>query len=134
MNAEGSEFCAKCGEPLTYVCRACGQVNWSGAEMCARCGRPLDILEVVARSATAGLRERLEAQQRNAAALKAEEARASEERLEKLWAVEKERQRRLAEAAARQAARDRATLQVIAIGGVVLLFFVVIAAVALYVK
>lgn len=131
INPEGAQHCQNCGEALIRTCQKCEHKNWIGAEYCANCGQPLDILEFVSQRHKQSVAERLDQARGTANALKAEEEAASQRRLQELWEIERRRQREVAEAAARQAARDRQTIQMIVVGVIVFGVALVIAGLVL---
>ncbi|MBI3359534.1 MAG: zinc ribbon domain-containing protein [Chloroflexi bacterium] len=118
-NREGVVHCDNCGETLIRTCSACQHKNWIGAEYCANCGRPLDILEYVSSRYKQSVSERLAQAREMANVIKAEEEAASQRRMNELWEIERRRKMAEAEAAARQAARDRQTMQMIVAGVVI---------------
>ena len=134
VNPKDVDYCENCGEALVRSCPACDHKNWSGAEYCGNCGRPLDALESLAFRHRYTTAARLRETQKTAHIVKAEEEAASKQRLGVFWEAERERQQSLAEAAARQRARDRATLQMIVIGVVVFGLILLIAAIVLALK
>jgi hypothetical protein len=122
-NEEGVRHCARCGSPLVRDCTACGAENWVLAEHCVQCGRNLDLIDQMARRWQQTTEERLYERQHSMTSLKAEEERASQERMAALVEAERIRQDALALARASQRQRDR---QIYVVSAVVLFVFVII--------
>ena len=106
-NEEGDRHCARCGSAIVRDCTACGADNWVLAEHCVQCGRNLDLIDQMARRWQQTTQERLYERQEGMAALKAEEERASQERMAALLEAERIRQEAVALARASQRQRDR---------------------------
>jgi len=104
------------------VCPFCKQENWAGNESCIGCGRTLDLLEIMIQPASRDTRARLEAQQRQARLLKAQEEQASEARMARLWETERQR----VEAIARDTAEIQRRERLVLAGIVFIIAFIVL--------
>lgn len=131
LNFVGSDFCQSCRTPLKRTCHACSSENWSGAEFCAQCGRGLDILEGMATRLATGHRETLNHQRNIAAALKAEEAEATERRRDALWQQDKRWQDELAQRQRKSSSEQRLILMVLIVAAVVFIGVLIVAAILL---
>lgn len=126
INPPQAEACAACQQGLVRRCPDCATANWSGADHCAQCGRALDTMSVLGARLATSYADRLHAQGREAAAIKAREAEDSERRMGELQAIEARRQAALAEARRRRDQQQRALVVVVS---VVVLAFLGLAAV-----
>ena len=125
VNLAAAEACDNCRQVLTRKCANCGTLNWSGAEECSACGEPLDSATRVGARAGVTTASRLNTQQLEARALKAQEAEYSQRRRAELEAIEARRLAGLAEARTRRDAQQRALM--VGLGLLVLGFVVVVA-------
>lgn len=128
--------CSYCGTTFrqaAVVCPACGRPQEEGAEICAHCGEPLTLLAtVIARQSSPRAPHWLAAARSAAPAIKAEDERASRQRLDGLWEIDRRRLQAEAEAEARRREQDRRTLTWAAVAsGVIALFFIVLVATTL---
>lgn len=105
-----AEACARCRRGLRRQCPGCSAANWSGADHCAACGRSLDAVAVLGARLAGDSARRLNALAREAGAIKAREAEASQRRLAQLEAIEARRQALLADAARRRDRQQRGLL------------------------
>ncbi len=85
-------FCRKCGAGLARRCPKCNTVNWIGDEYCASCGAPLDILELIVQRHNQGTEGRLYQQMDEAQKIKETEMAASQARMNRMLAEEREQQ------------------------------------------
>lgn len=120
----GAWHCPQCGGQVVRDCPDCGAGNWIVASHCEQCGRSLDLIERIARRWQETTQDRLYAQMKGMAALKAEEERASQERMAVFMDAERARQEALAQARASQRERDR-QIYWLMIGAFVVLILVV---------
>ncbi len=125
---EPGAACAQCGEDLTASCPGCRLVNWSGAERCAGCGRELDPLAHAFRPVGASFDLRRQEMVRSVSALKENEERESQARLETLHEADRRRRQRAAETAERARLKERRITIII---GIVVLAFAVFIAIGL---
>lgn len=123
-NDEAARHCSVCGAQVLRDCPACGWDNWVLADHCIQCGRNLDLIDQMARRLELDTRAMQERRRGDIAALKAEEERASQQRMSVFLEAERQRQEDLARARAARQARDR---QMFALLGAAIVFFVVIA-------
>jgi len=107
FNDEQVRFCAQCGNPLIRDCPVCGADNWILAEHCVQCGRTLDLIEQMARRWQLTTQRRLQEWKGEVAKVKAQEEKASEERMAPLMEAERIRQEALALARSTQHKRDQ---------------------------
>jgi len=110
INVPDARYCVSCGEKLREPCVRCGSLNWVHAARCQHCGAALDLLEHIVLRHAETTAERLQRLQAEMPALKEEAERASQARLEKMWAQERERQAALAKAKAEQQRQERMLL------------------------
>ena len=115
FNTEGILICPYCGTRIigeAQVCSACGHLNPRHAEQCLECGEPLTVIaRVVLRQGNAARSPAfLERARGQAAGLKADEVRASQERMDRFREMDRLRLTEEAEALARQQVRDRQIL------------------------
>jgi ribosomal protein L40E len=115
FNTEGILTCPYCGTRIigeAKVCSACGHLNPRPAEQCLKCGEPLTVIaRVVLRHGNAARNPAfLERARGQAAGLKADEVRASQERMDRFREMDRLRLTDEAEAYARQQVRDRRIL------------------------
>lgn len=128
VNEVDAVRCTACGEKLREPCVRCGVFNWVNATHCRNCGAALDMLEHIAARHAETTAERLRRAQSQMPALKEEAERASQERLEKMWAKERERIEALAQAKSKQQRQERLLWKTAAIVvGMVLVVIVVLA-------
>lgn len=123
-NDTGARHCPQCGTQVVRDCPACGADNWIVASHCVQCGRNLDLIEQIARRWQKTTQDRLYAQMEGMAALKAEEERASQERMAKFMDAERARQEALAQARASQRERDRQMYWLV-VGAIAVFIFIV---------
>jgi hypothetical protein len=128
VNPTGDETCGGCRQALSRKCPKCGVQNWIGLEQCAACGQPLDVVAVAAARWGTDTAGRLNAQQHDAAGLKAQEAADSQRRMAELEAIEERRQALLFETRQRRDAQQRVLLAVV---GLSVVGFIVVVAIAL---
>jgi hypothetical protein len=124
VNPIGEETCGACRQALSRKCPKCGVQNWIGLEACGACGQRLDVVAVAAARWGTDTAGRLNAQQHDAAGLKAQEAADSQRRMAELEAIEERRQALLFETRQRRDAQQRVLLVVVALS--VLGFIVVV--------
>jgi hypothetical protein len=127
VNPPDAEACAACFQGLAARCPDCSALNWTGAERCAQCGRTLDAVARLTTRWGTDPASRLNAQARDAAAIKAQEAADARRRLDALNAIEARRLQLVAEARARRDAQQRTLLVVV---GLAVLGIVGVAALA----
>jgi ribosomal protein L40E len=125
-NAAGARHCAHCGTQILRDCPACGADNWTAAGHCVQCGRNLDLIEQLAHRWQQTTQQRLYARQAGMVALKAQEERASQQRMATFMEVERGRQEALARARAAQRERDRQLYLWLAVAAVAFLLLVVL--------
>ena len=126
---EARAICRQCGEALTRVCQKCQAVKWAGDEYCHTCGAALDIFAMLQKVDAKSRAARLAERQTQIRQLKEEEEKASQRRMAELLAVEEERQAELARQTAVSRRRDQQILTAVGVG--LLVFVLVILAVAL---
>ena len=107
VNEPGARLCVSCGQKLRAPCVRCGALNPVNASFCHECGAGLDLLEHIAARRAVTDAGRLEQMQSEAARLKEETERASQERMSKFWAQEQARLESLAKAKAEQQRQER---------------------------
>ena len=125
VNAEGTDFCENCQQPLYHVCPNCKTKNWGGAAQCAQCGHALDTLDSLIGRLQENTDGRLNRQQREAHALKAAEEASAERRLEQLRAIDRRREQAQAEAMARRVANERRLMLFLLLGAGLLIVLIV---------
>jgi len=91
VNEQDARECVACGAKLKEPCVRCGTMNWVNAAYCRRCGAALNILEHIAARRAQTDADRLSHIQAQAARLKEETERASQRRMEEMWAIENQR-------------------------------------------
>ena len=121
VNAAGAETCDACRQALWRRCPSCGSSNWMGAERCGQCDSVLDVIALAGERWRTNTADRLDAQQRNSAGLKAQEAADAQRRKAGFEAGEQRRQQRLHQAAGQREAQQRVwiTVLVVAVVGFV---------------
>jgi len=119
--------CTGCGEKLKEACPRCGTFNWLQAPHCRQCGAALDLLEHIAARHAETTANRIVRQQSEMNALKAEAERASQARLQAMWARDNARLEAMDRDQARQQRQER-LLWIIATTAVVLLLLCVLVA------
>ncbi len=122
-------FCHRCGAGLTRRCPKCDTVNWIGNEYCTNCGASLDILELIVQRHIQDVEGRLYQQMDEAERVKAAEMAASQARMERLLAEEREFQAAIQQRLLEQKRQERKILTIVLSVAVVL--FVVIIVIAL---
>jgi len=127
-NGEGVRYCADCGAQILRECPACGVDNWLLADHCRQCGRNLDLIEHLAERWKTTTQQRLYEQQAGMAALKDREEQASVRRMAGMMEEERLRLEAIAQAEAGQRRKDR---QMLALMAGVLIFFAILAMVAI---
>ena len=125
-NEDGARHCAECGAQLVRDCPACGADNWALAEHCVHCGRNLDLIEHMARRWQLTTQQRLDKQRASMTVLKAEEERASQERMAALMEADRIRQEAIALAQAAQRERDRRLYTATVVGLAVFITLVIL--------
>lgn len=123
VNAPGVRECIACGQTLQEPCVRCGTLNWVNAAYCKRCGAALNILEHIAARRAEGDADRLQRIQAESVKIKEETERASQERLDKMWAQDKERLDALARSKAEQQRQERL---IVTVTGIVLLALILL--------
>lgn len=126
VNAAARESCEGCRQALWRKCPNCGTRNWTGAEACRDCQQPLDVTARTSARWGDSTANRLNAQAREAPAMKAHEAAGSQRRMADLEAIETRRQAGLRDAQKRRDAQQRVML--VAMSLLVMGFVVVVAA------
>ena len=107
VNEPDVRLCVSCGQKLREPCVRCGALNLVNAAHCHECGAGLDLLEHIAARRAVTDAGRLQQIQSEAARLKQETERASQERMSKFWAQEQARLESLAKAKAEQQRQER---------------------------
>jgi hypothetical protein len=131
LNDQSASFCRKCGVALTRRCSHCDTVNWIDDEHCVQCGAALDILEWIVRRDNLGVAGRLNEQMDEAGQIKAVETAASQARMERMLAEEREMREALRQRLIEQKAQERKTLTIVlSVVGVLLLIMLIVALVA----
>jgi hypothetical protein len=128
LNEQSASFCRKCGVALTRRCSHCDTVNWIDDDHCVQCGAALDLLEWIVRRDNLGVAGRLNEQMNEAGQIKAVETAASQARMERMLAEEREMREALRLRLIEQRAQEKKTLMIVlSIAGVVLLIILIIA-------
>jgi hypothetical protein len=123
-----ADFCRKCGVALTRRCSHCDTVNRPADESCTHCGAALDIIERIVRRDNLGVAGRFYRQMDDAEQIQALETAASQARMERMLAEEREMHEALRLRLIEQRAQEKKMLMmVLSIAGVVL-FIILIAA------
>jgi hypothetical protein len=127
QNDQDAGFCRKCGVALTRRCSHCNTVNWIDDEHCVQCGAALDILEWIVRRDNLGVAGRLNQQMDEAGQLKVVETAASQARMERMLAEEREMHEALRLRLIEQRAQEKKTLTIVlsVAGGVLLIMLIV---------
>ena len=115
VNEMNARYCASCGETLREPCPRCGALNWAQAPHCRGCGAALDVLEKIAARRVETTAQRLQRIQAEMPTLKEEAERASQARLDKMWAQERVRLESLAKAKSEQRRQERLILTIAAV-------------------
>lgn len=127
-NDQDAGFCRKCGVALTRRCAHCNTVNWIDDEQCIQCGAALDILEWIVRRDNLGVAGRLNEQMDEAGQIKADETAASQARMERMLAEERDMREALRLRLIEQRAQEKKALTIVlSVAGVVLLIIVIVA-------
>lgn len=126
INDMNARECVTCGEKLKEPCVRCGTLNWSQARYCQRCGAALDVLEHIAARRSRTDAERLQSIQAEAPRLKEETERASQRRMDEMWAKEHARLEQLARDKAEQQRQER-LIWMVATAAIVILILTVVA-------
>ncbi len=122
-----ADFCRKCGVALTRRCSHCDTVNWIDDEHCVQCGAALDILEWIVRRDNLGVAGRLNAQMDEARQIKEIETAASQTRMERMLAEEREMREALRLRLIEQKAQEKKALTIVlSIAGVIVLIIVIV--------
>jgi hypothetical protein len=129
VNEPGVLECTACGQTLQEPCVRCGTLNWVNASYCKRCGVALNILEHIAARRAEGDGERIRRLQAAAGKIKEETERSSHERLNKMWAQERERLEMLAKNKAEQQRQERIIVAIMAVAVVTVILVVIVLAV-----
>lgn len=133
LNDQDAGFCRKCGVTLTRRCPHCDTVNWIDDEQCVQCGAALDILELIIRRDNLGVAGRLNEQMDEAGQIKAAETAASQARMERMLAEEREMREALRQRLIEQRAQEKKTLTIVlSVTGVVLLIILIVALVTAF--
>lgn len=131
VNEQDTRQCVSCGQRLREPCVRCGTLNWVHASHCRSCGALLNVLEHIAARRAETTAERLHRFQAGMPALKQEAERASQARLDAMWAKERARMEALAQARAEQQRQERLIWTLAAVGiGIVLITILVLALIA----
>lgn len=101
LNPPGADVCGECGRGLYRACPNCQARNWNGHDECQECGQPLDTLSLMTPRVGQDTASRLDQQQRDSRAIKAEEATAADRRMSQLMEMDRRRQQTLREASER---------------------------------
>ena len=125
-HAEDVAICGDCGSALNRVCRKCRHPNWAGDEYCVQCGTIMDFLDVAFQTHRHATTNRLQQQMDFAKQIKAQEAEAAKQRMDKFMEMEKERLAQLQMQKMAQKKRDQQLL--IGIGLIIFLFILAIGA------
>lgn len=127
-NDQDAGFCRKCGVALTRRCSHCDTVNWIDDEHCAQCGAALDILEWIIRRDNLGVAGRLNEQMDEAGQIKAVETTASQARMERMLAEEREMREALRLRLIEQRAQEKKALTIVlSVAGALLLIILIVA-------
>ena len=121
VNESDARQCISCGQKLQEPCVRCGALNWVHASRCKSCGALLDMLEHIAARRAETTAERLHHFQAEMPALKEEAERASQARLDAMWAKERARMEALAKARAEQQRQER-LIWTLAVAGIGIVF------------
>lgn len=127
-NDQEADFCRKCGVALTRRCSYCDTINWIDEEHCVQCGADLDILEWIVRRDNLGVAGRLNEQMDEAGQIKAVETAASQARMERMLAEEREMHEALRRRLIEQRAQEKKTLTIVLSIAGALLFIILIVA------
>ncbi|MFN2284062.1 MAG: double zinc ribbon domain-containing protein [Anaerolineae bacterium] len=128
LNEQSAGFCRKCGVALTRRCSHCDTVNWIDDEHCAQCGAALDILEWIMRRDNLGVAGRLNEQMDEAGQIKAAETAASQARMERMLAEEREMREALRLRLIEQKEQEKKTLTIVlSVAGVLFLIMLIVA-------
>src|SRR5512136_1826453 len=119
-------LCVSCGQKLREPCVRCGALNPVNASFCYECGAGLDLLEHIAARRAVTDAGRLLQLQSEAAHIKEESERASQERMSKFWAQEQARLESLARAKAERQRQER-LLWILATSAIVIAVLVLLA-------
>ena len=115
VNASADETCAGCRQSLSRKCPNCGAQNWIGLDACRACQHQLDVVALASARWGTDTAGRLNAQRRDAAGIKAQEASDSQRRMAALEATEERRQGLLRESTRQRDAQQRVLLVVVAL-------------------
>ncbi|HOU14388.1 MAG TPA: zinc ribbon domain-containing protein [Anaerolineae bacterium] len=124
-------FCRKCGAGLTRRCPKCSTINWIGDEYCVNCGAPLDILELIVQRHTQGTAGRLYQQMDEAQTIKEMEMAASQARMNRMLAEEREHQAAIRRRLLEQRRREKKVLTIVlGVAAVLVIIIIVVALLA----
>ncbi len=129
INEQDARRCVSCGEVLRKPCSRCGALNWVQASHCSTCGASLDMLEHIALRRAETTAARLRRLQEEAPMIKEEAERASQARLERMWADDRTRLDALAKDKARQRTQEQIIWTIAALIIVALLIYIIASAV-----
>lgn len=115
-------LCETCVAPMTQICRRCHAVNWAGNLHCQSCEADLDMIETLASRSTEGTTLFVQQQMRASSQIRAQEKKASAERMGQLLAQEAQRQEEIHRLATLQRERDR----ILWVGISLIIFLIVI--------
>jgi uncharacterized membrane protein YvbJ len=125
-NEQAVRHCSQCGQQLSRDCPACGAKSWILADHCVQCGRNLDLINQMAQRWHHTTQQRLAEHRAGMAELKAEQERASRERMASFLQAEQVRREALWAAQAAQRQRDRQMYVLVAVGLVLFIVFVLL--------
>lgn len=123
---KATAFCRQCGSPLSRRCPKCETNNWIGDEYCVHCGAPLDIFELISQRYVVETSDRLYQQMEESQQVKQAEMAASDARLARMLAEEKEFNAALQRRRLEQKQQEQKVLMIVAGVAVVMLVLVVI--------
>jgi len=128
LNEQSASLCRKCGVALTRRCSYCDTVNWIDDEHCVQCGAALDILEWIVRRDNLGVAGRLNEQMEEAGKIKAVETAASQARMDRMLAEEREMRGALRLRLIEQKVQEKKTLTIVlSVAGALLLIILIMA-------
>ncbi|HOT91373.1 MAG TPA: hypothetical protein PLJ78_06515 [Anaerolineae bacterium] len=121
-------FCHQCGAGLMRRCPKCDTVNWIGNEYCTHCGTSLDILELIVQRYIQDVEDHLYVRMDEAERLKAEEMAASQARMERMLAEEREFQAAIHQRLLEQKLQEQKILKIaLSVAAVLFVVFVIVA-------
>lgn len=128
LNEQSASFCRKCGVALTRRCSYCDTVNWIDNEHCTQCGAALDILEWIIQRDNLGVAGRLNVQMDEAGEIQAVETAASQARMERMLAEEREMREALRLRLIEQKAQEKKALTIVLyVAGALMLIILIVA-------